>query len=205
MQVAVSFRHMDVSPTVQSYASDKLTHVMEKYVAGMDTDAQATFSTERFLHVANFTIVVNGMTVKCVEKSEDMYSSIDLAIDKIDRQLRRFKTRLRNHRPDQRKRNFTMEVLPAPTHDADEETSDVLANGALPETPPASTEPPSAAPLRREVRTAPFLTVDQAILQLELLGDTFFLFTHPETESLQIVYRRNDGHYGLISPEAATH
>jgi putative sigma-54 modulation protein len=201
MQVAVSFRHMDVSPTVQSYASDKLTHVLEKYVAGMDTDAQATFSTERFLHVVNFTVNVNGLTVKCVEKSEDMYRSIDLAIDKVDRQLRRFKTRLRNHRPDHRRRAFTLEVISSPLGEEDEAEADAMEfEDAAPPVAPSASEP-----LRREVREAPFLTVDQAILQLELLGDSFFLFTHPESERLQIVYRRGDGDYGLITPEPATH
>lgn len=194
MQVAVSFRHMDVSPTVQAYASDKLANVMQKYIAGMDIDAQATFSTERFLHVANFTIVVNGLTVKCVEKSDDMYTSIDLAIDKIDRQLRRFKTRLRNHRPDARRRSFTMDIIPAPAPDADDASE--LDN--------AATEP-APEPVRREVYTAPFLTVDQAIVQLELRQSAFFVFTNPESESLQIIYRRDDGHYGVIAPEAAHH
>jgi putative sigma-54 modulation protein len=193
---------MDPSPAVQAYASRKLEHVVNKYVSGMDVDSKVVFSTERFLHVANFTLNINGLTAKSTEKSEDMYSSIDVALDKLERQLRRFKTRIRDHRPDDRRRAFTMQVLAAP----ESETEEVEA---VPEVPPEP-EVPAAQDQRlhtvkTEQYTAPFLTPDEAILQLELRGSEFFVFTNRETESINIVYRRDDGNFGLIEAEAAHH
>lgn len=196
MQVSVAFRHMDPSPAVQRVAAEKLEHVMAKYVAGMDVDAQATFLTERFLHVANFTINVNGHTVKCVEKNEDMYAAIDLALDRIERQLRRYKTRLRNHRPDQGGRAFTMKVLAV----QEDEAGEVTQTGEYLAVADDTNETP---PVRAESYTAPFMTEDEAVMQLELRHAPFFVFTNPSTQAINIVYQRDDGMVGLIVPEAA--
>jgi putative sigma-54 modulation protein len=191
MQVNVAFRHMDASPAIQHYASEKLQHVVSKYVQGEDVDSQITFSVEKFWHIANFTININGLTLKCIEKSEDMYSSVDLALEKIDRQVRRYKSRIRKHRPDNRQRNFTMHVV-APV-EAEAEADE----------PQREEEPVQT--LKREVFTAPFMNVDQAIMQLELRSSQFFVFTHEESERINIVYRRDDGNFGLIEAEPQHH
>lgn len=196
MQVNVAFRHMDVSPSVQTYASDKLQHVVSKYVTGEDVDSTVVFSVERYLHIANFTITINGMTVKSIEKTEDMYSSIDLALEKVERQLRRYKAKIRSHRPDQRKRRFTMQVLAAAPADSEAASQEPLDDidtwvDGKPE------------PIKTETYTAPFMPVDQAIVQLELRGGEFFVFTHQDTERINIIYRRDDGNYGLIEAEPA--
>lgn len=212
MQVNVAFRHMDPSAAVTRYASEKLQHVVNKHVSGMDTDSQVVFSTERFLHVANFTININGMTVKCVEKNEDMYASIDLALEKIERQVKRFKNRIRSHRPDARQRRFTMQVLaPAPAEASEDDVaiteSEVAAEPAQAAAPATQSNGAAAAieVPRSEVYEAPFMSTQDAIVQLELRGGAFFVFTHVESEHLCIVYRRDDGNFGLIQPEAATH
>lgn len=213
MQVNVAFRHMDPSPAVTRYASEKLQHVVNKHVSGMDTDSQVVFSTERFLHVANFTININGMTVKCVEKNEDMYASIDLALEKIERQVKRFKNRIRSHRPDARQRRFTMQVIaPAgaePLEDEATVAADEIAAASVAPVEATETHVNGAAPAvavpRSEVYEAPFMSTADAIVQLELRGGAFFVFTHVDSEHLCIVYRRDDGNFGLIQPEAATH
>lgn len=224
MQVSVAFRHMDASEAVQRYASDKLQNIVKKYVQGMDIDSQIVFSVERYQHIANFTINVNGLTVKSVEKSENMYSSIDLALDKVDRQMKRFKNKIRSHRPDARQRSFTLQVIAAA--EADEPNADAEARADFdaamamnaPEVTPgeissdqdavASDDQGSHAvitTLRREQFTAPYLSPDQAILQLELRNAPFFVFTNRESEHLCIVYKRDDGNFGLIEPERAVH
>lgn len=206
MQVNVAFRHMDPSAAVTRYASEKLQHVVSKYVSGMDIDSLVVFSTERFLHVANFTVNINGMTVKCVEKNEDMYAAIDLALEKIERQVKRFKTRIRNHRPDHRQRKFTLQVIaPGQTETVEAEpevAEEQTLNGA---TEPAATNGAAPIELRREVYQAPFMSTADAIVQLELRGGAFFVFTHADSENLCIVYRRDDGNFGLIEPAAAQH
>jgi putative sigma-54 modulation protein len=213
---------MDASDAVQSYASEKLQNIVKKYVQGMDVDSQVVFSVERYQQIANFTINVNGLTVKSVEKSDNMYSSIDLALDKVDRQMKRFKAKIRSHRPDIRQRNFTMQVITS-VEEAEAEAeaeaaadfdaaiamsvpSDIQVNGAAAAAAPdeSSAKPHGAAAIttvKREQYAAPYLSPDQAILQLELRHSEFFVFTNRETEHISIVYKRDDGNYGLIEPE----
>lgn len=194
MQVNVSFRHMDASPAVQQYASDKLQHVVSKYVQGADIDSQITFSVEKFWHIANFTISINGLTVKSREKSEDMYSSIDLALEKVERQVRRYKSKIRAHRPDARRRDLTAVVVPAPPAEESEATV---------ETPAEVTAP--APTLETENYTAPFMKIDDAIMHMELSDSPFLVFTHEQTERINILYRRDDGNFGLIDAEPQHH
>jgi len=214
MQVSVAFRHMEPSPSVQRYASEKLQHVVSKYVSGMDIDSQIVFSTERFLHVANFTITINGLTVKSVEKSEDMYSSIDLALEKVERQVRRFKTKIREHRPDNRRKAFTMQVITAADTDTVESdiedetvTTEVQAvgeeNTQLGDTKPVGEKGRDTRTIKREQYAAPYMSPEDAIVQLELRGSEFFVFTNAWNEHICIVYRRDDGNFGLIEPETA--
>ena len=192
MQVSVAFRQMDTSEPLQSYATRKLENVLAKYLIGQDVQSQVVFSVERFWHIANFTITINGWTVKAVERSENMYSSVDLALDKLDRQLRRVKDRFRSHKPNGRERRFTMGVL-APS---------------APTEPPveAAEEQDAAAPtpvtvVKHETYVAPYMTAEEAVLQLGLRGAEFFVFTNSESERINIIHRRHDGGYGLIDAE----
>ena len=98
MQVTVTFRHMPASDALREYAVDKLTHVVDKYFSPNSLEAHVVLSVERFWHIADFTLGLQGSTVKVEERSEDMYSSIDLAMDKVERQVRRYKDRLRDHK-----------------------------------------------------------------------------------------------------------
>lgn len=194
MQVNVSFRHMDVSPAVQQYASDKLQHVVSKYVQGEDIDSQITFSVEKYLHIANFTININGLTVKSVEKTEDMYSSVDLALEKVERQVRRYKSKIRKHRPNAKQRNFTMQVVAQPEPEEVVEAAEVEE---VAETPMET--------VKAETYTAPFMKVDDAIMQLDLRSAQFFVFTNEASERINIVYKRDDGAFGLIDAEPQQH
>lgn len=213
MQVSVAFRHMDASDAVQSYASEKLQNIVKKYVQGMDVDSQVVFSVERYQHIANFTINVNGLTVKSVEKSDNMYSSIDLALDKVDRQMKRFKAKIRSHRPDARQRSFTMQVIASAEAAEAEAEAEAAADfdAAIAMSVPSDTEvagnkatgAAAITTVRREQYAAPYLSPEQAIVQLELRHAEFFVFTNEETEHISIIYKRDDGNYGLIEPEKA--
>jgi putative sigma-54 modulation protein len=122
MQVSVAFRHMEVSDSVQRYASDKLQHILRKVAPGMDIDSQITFWVERHQHIASFTVHVDGLTVKSVEKNDTMYAAIDLALDKVERRLLRFKGRLLRQRVDPRARPAdTLHTADAPTDAPDPE------------------------------------------------------------------------------------
>ena len=113
--------------------------------------------------------------VKGVETNDDMYAAIDLVIDKIVRQIHKHKTRLAKRFKKQEA--FHPEALAAPV---EEEAIEVVK--------------------RKRFAVRP-MDVEEAILQMNLIGHDFFMFFNAETEAMNVVYRRHDGFYGLIEPE----
>lgn len=197
MQVSVAFRQMDTSPALQAYATRKLEGILSKHVHGQDIAAQIVFSVERFWHIANFTITVNGLTVKSVERTENMYASVDLALDRLERQLRRYKERIRTHKPADRERLFTMNVLAPQVEEP--------AEGELSADDDAASTPAAAMNvIKQETYSAPYLTPEEALMQLHLRDAQFFVFTHRETERINILHRRGDGSFGLIDADPAS-
>ena len=125
------------------------------------------------------------------EYAEDMYAAIDLAVDKLDRQVRRYRERRRHWRPHHQARD--VEAL-LPLSDADEAgLAWRTANGAEPE-----------LPIPTIVKTKRFnmkpMHPDEAALQLELVGHEFYVFLNAETDAVAVIYRRRDGNLGVIEP-----
>lgn len=180
MQIAVTFRHMEVSDPVRAYAEEKLSRV-KKYI-DEPIDAQAVLSVEKKIrHKAEVTIVAKGITIKGSEETSDMYAAIDLVVDKIERQLKRYKEKLKKHKPASGKeREVTKAVLAA-------ESIDEVEGG----------EP-------QIVRSHSFpvkpMAVEEAVMQMDLLHKDFLVFTDSTSEEINVVYRRKDGNYGLIIP-----
>lgn len=196
MQVSVAFRHMDTSTALQSYATKKLDSILSKYITGQDVQSQIVFSTERFWHIANFTINVNGLTIKAVERTEDMYASVDLALDRLQRQLRRYKERIRDHKPSAKERMFTMNILAQQAWQAREGD-----DATEPQTAASDDATPPMSVVKKETYAAPYLSPEEALMQLHLRDAEFFVFTHKNTERINILHRRADGSYGLIDAE----
>lgn len=200
MQLSITFRHMDASDFLKEYAREKVDRV-NKYLdrAG---EAHVTLSLERHLHNADITIHSGSWVLRGREKSEDMYASIDLAMDKIERQLKRYKEKLKNyhsrkyqpHAGAHYKVRHHVVALPEPA--------------PLPDT---TVEAPAPAPAAEEavphvIRTNEFLarpmTVEEAVMQMDLMNSDWFAFTNATTHAMNVVYRRKDGHYGLIEADA---
>jgi len=217
MNTNVSFRHMDSSPALRDYATGKLERVVDKYVNGR-VDASVVLSVEKFRHIANFTVQIKNLTVKGDYSSEDMYSSIDLALDKIERQLRRHKDRLRDHKPSNSDKgmSFRMGVLvPLGTEESEfeEEFAEDFENYPAPEPVEepeveetgdedlgefATLDGPVEVARARDYE-APSMKMEEAVLQLSLLQDReFFVFTNNVSKSINIIYKRADGKFGLI-------
>lgn len=235
MNANVSFRNMESSPSLRTYATNKLERICDKYVQG-NVDASVVMSVEKFWHIADFTLQIKNLTVKASERNEDMYSSIDLALDKIEKQLRRHKDRLRDHSPTNgQARMFKMgvvsplangaldeeseyeefaedfELYPEPASEAEfangtngtavaavakSEATEEATNGAAAETNGVEASP---RVLRNQMYHAKPMSLDEALLQLDLLEDRqFFVFTNAATNSINVVYKRDDNNVGLI-------
>ncbi len=220
MQVTFTFRHLDTSDSLRAYAGEKLEHTVNKYLQS-PMDAKVVFSVEKFWHIAQFSLKVRGLTIKSKEKSEDMYSSIDLALDKLERQLRRYKDKIRTRKVpgDVKNKEFNYQVISPSidTEEAFEEEQEAAERGEY--TPKESTPAPEefgfmnvdlgeagtkagnphVKVLRTSVATAPAMTLAEAIMQLDLLnGEDVLVFTRVETQTISILHRRRDGNYNLI-------
>lgn len=200
MNTQVAFRQMDTSPALRDYATHKLEKIVDKYVHG-SVDASVVMSVQKYWHIADFTLNIKNLTVKGQERSEDMYSSIDLALDKIEKQLRRHKDRIRDHKPSNGEAKlFKMGIItPAEVEEEFDEPLEML-NTYVEET---TKEPVVAATEKRVLRQKEFvaksMTVEDAITQLELLEDReFYVFTNAETSGINVVFKRRDGCVGLI-------
>jgi putative sigma-54 modulation protein len=207
---------MESSPSLRDYAAEKLKRIVDKYVKG-PVNASLVMTVEKYWHIANFTLRIKNLTVKGKERSEDMYSSIDLALEKIEKQLRRHRDRLKDHKPRKngKEQKFRMGVLAQSNVERDSASVD---EEDLPEFeedfdmypgPEESDEDTAAVVekeggqkvrvLRNQEYTAQPMTVEEATLQLDLLDEKeFFVFSNVDNNKLGIVYERNDGNVGLI-------
>jgi putative sigma-54 modulation protein len=182
VDITVSSRHVEVSPALRAAAVDKIGR-LAKYLDGMER-AEVHFSAEGNQRVgqreiAEVTLAGHGHLVRAKVAAADQFAAIDGAVAKLEHQLHKLKDRLvARHHGKARTGGRNGEPVGA----SDDETS----------TP-------------RVVKTKRFvmkpMTLDEAVLQLELLGHAFFFFESAETGRAAVVYRRGDGDIGLIEPE----
>ncbi len=186
MQVNITFRNMFATDALRNHVTDKLSKVVDKYLDKV-TEAHVTLSLERYLHQADINLHAGQFHVRGKEKSEDMYASIDLAIDKIEKQLKKHKERLRNHRPAHVHANGPVRVR----------YEIFSAREAL--------EGVESEVIRSDEFLAKPMSVEEALMQMDLLNNDFLVFTRPETPNdVSVVYRRKDGNFGLIQAGAET-
>ena len=208
MQLSTTFRHMDASQAVRDYAEEKLDKI-RKYFQKDPIAAHAVFSVERgFNHVADINITLpNGILINAKETTEDMYSSIDLAAARIERQVRKWKEKIRDHKPHGGPSSSVREMVisaeaveppPRGSAPAAEPAVAAKAGGAPPAAAAAPAVPATLRVVRDETFTARSMKVEDAVMQLNLLGDDIIVFTDADKRTISVLYRRKDGNYGLI-------
>ena len=195
MQLSTTFRHMDASQAVREYAAEKLDTI-KKYFHKDPISAHAVFAVERgFNHVADIHITLpNGIVINAKEVTEDMYSSIDLAAARIERQVRKWKEKIRDHKPHAGPgTEFREVVIPA----EELEPRPTAPPGAQAAAKPAPSEQGFRV-VKDETFSARLMKLEDAVMQLNLLGDEIIVFTDAGTQCISVLYRRKDGNYGLI-------
>jgi putative sigma-54 modulation protein len=205
MQLSTTFRHMEASSAVREYAEEKLEKI-RKYFQRHLLGAHAVFSVERnHNHTAEFNLTLpNGLGVQARETTEDMYSSIDLAVARIERQVRKWKDKIRDHKPHGgpsfsiRERVLGAEALEPPLQPTPVETPRVEEVR-----PPAAPTAPAFMVIKEQTFTVRAMRVEDAVMQMSLLENDFLVFTDIDTKGLSVVYRRKDGNYGLIETGAS--
>ncbi len=175
MEISVTFRHMEPVPEIKSYAKEKIYKVKKYFDAPVE--ANIVLEVEKFRHIVDMTLSVDGSKIKAVDESEDMYSSIDGAIDKLEQQLRRLVSRKREFKWENIKDRELIDSQPG-----EQERLDELGPRVI----------------KKEVMDVKPMDVDEASMQIELSNKNFLVFTNPKSKSINVIYKRKDGNLGLI-------
>ena len=174
MQITVTGRHMELTDALRQYASERFEK-LDKY---LPRNSQATITLEvvkKVHHIAEASIKADGVLVQATEETGEMYSSIDLLFEKLERRVRKYKERLADHK-----------------HQA-----------AKPEAAPSAHSEdliPQVIKVKR-FDLKPMLP-EEAVMQMELLDKQFFVFSNAGSGHISVIYRRKDGNVGLIEPAA---
>lgn len=179
MQVSVTFRNMESREALREYVQEKIAK-LKKYL-DHPLEANVVLIVEKHRHIAEVTLVANRITINAQEETEDMLSAIDRVIDKLERQILKYKEKIKGH-----KSNFS---LPESRW-----RMDVYAPGSFDE----GVEPKVIK--SRKLLAKP-MSVEEAAMQMDLLNNDFLVFTNANSKNLNIIYRLKDGHYGLIEPQ----
>jgi putative sigma-54 modulation protein len=174
MQIILSGKNIDVTDALRDYVSKRIGKI-DKFF-NSDIEAQVTLNVEKERHIVEVTIPLNGIILRGEEETGDMYSSIDLVFEKLERQIHKYKTKI-NRRV--RKTAFKFDGVEQDRFVEEEQPQVVRVK-------------------RFAMKPMP---VEEAILQMNLLGHDFFVFSNSETEEVNVVYKRKGGNYGLIEPE----
>ena len=182
LQVSVTFRHVEPTAALKTYAEEKLQRV-RKYVR-RPVDAHVILSVSKERHVAEITLQADHVRMFAAEETHDLYSAIDLALDKLEHQAQKLHAKRNRHKgPAAARGGEPREVMTS------------VLDAAAPE-PGGAREV-----IRATCVPAKPMSIEEAVEQLDVSRDEFLVFTNASSQTLAVLYRRRDGHYGLIEPE----
>ncbi len=171
MNIVTSARHLELTQALKNYAEEKVAK-FDRYLSNI-SEAKVTLILEKNIHKAEILLNVNGILIWAESSTGDIYSAIDEVIDKLDMQVKKYKGKLNSHR-----KGESGKTVPGALSPADE-------GGRIIKTKRFGIKP---------------MTPEEASLQMELLDKNFFIFTDASTGQINVIYKRNDGNYGLIEP-----
>ena len=171
MKVIVRGKNVTITDAIEDKIIKKLALLDKYFIMGQDVEAKVLIRTYPFGQKIEVTIPTEYVLLRAEETSDDLYEAIDLVIDKLERQIRKYKTKLSR----KSKNNNTLESLEEP------EEEDVVVK-------------------TKTINPKP-MDMEEAIMQMELIGHSFFVYKDIETNTVCVVYKRRDGGYGLLETE----
>jgi putative sigma-54 modulation protein len=185
LNIIVQGKNIDVTPSLKEYAEEKVGKIT-RYFEHVQ-DAQVVLSVQRRdnigkAQVVEVTVWGDGMVLRGVEASEDMYASIDGVFEKLRKQIEKFRSKLIERRRIEESRRKDLMVA----------TAEAAVR--------AAPEEPSIVRIKRFAMKP--MTPEEAAMQMELLGHDFFVFRNTQSEEVNVLYKRANGDYGLIEPES---
>jgi len=180
MDITVTFRHTEPIESLKTYAEEKVSK-LKKYL-DFPAEAHVVLSVEKFRHQADVTLSLDGTRIKAVEETGDMYSAIDQVMDKVEKQVKRHLSKIRDHRSENLKGE-------------DESMSE-------------EAEADEAAELEQKERVieiekmvAKPMDPEEAAMQLEMSRQEFLVFRNAKSREINVIYKRGGDTLGLIEPQ----
>jgi putative sigma-54 modulation protein len=175
MRVTVIGKNIDITPALKEIVEKKISKV-ERYFEP-EVQARVTLTVQKNRQIAEVTIPFNGVILRCEESTNDMYKSIDLVEIKLERQIRKQRTKLQRRSNDSLRFSNFDKLAFEDEHDPQGEIVKVKRFNIKP------------------------MTTDEAVLQMELVQHNFFVFKDADTNNVNVIYKRKDGNYGLLEPD----
>lgn len=184
MNVTVAARHMELTDALKSYVENSLQKIRTHFEKVSSADV--VLAIEKHRHIAEINVHANGIRIHGKESSHDMYASVDAVLEKLDKQVRRYKERINRHQPriSKEMRDYQHQIIEFDETATGEESQEVKHHV-----------------IRREKLPMKPMSVEEAAMQLELVDDAFIVFSNAETHQVNVIYATEDGTYGLIEPQ----
>ncbi|WP_337104022.1 ribosome hibernation-promoting factor, HPF/YfiA family [Paenibacillus sp. YIM B09110] len=178
MMYNIRGQRFQVTDALRDYVEKKLSRLERYFETPVASEINVTLSVTKGQHTVEVTIPLVGVMLRAEEKSEDMYASIDVVVDKLERQIRKHKTKVnRKFRQDSGVRALFREEGSAVSVLDEEDELELV---------------------RTKRFTLKPMDVEEAILQMNMVGHNFFVFANVDNKEVNVVYKRSDGKYGLI-------
>lgn len=182
MQFSIRGQQIEVTDALREYVDKKLSKLEKYFDAPPTSEGSVTLGVVRGLHTVEVTIPLAGVTLRAEDRSDDMYASIDAVADKLERQIRKHKTKLN--------RKFRQEGLKT-----------LFVEGSSNAVAVEEQDYDDLEVVRNKRFIMKPMDVEEAILQMNMVGHTFFVFSNIDTSEVSVVYKRDDGKYGLIEQD----
>lgn len=180
MAITVRGRNIEITPALKDHVTKRVGKITKYFDSANMGEITAILTVSKGRHIVEVTVPINGILLRGEEATTDMYASIDLVIDKLERQIEKYKTKLSRNL---KNGTFRTDLLSGAASGSDSATDEEF----------------------RIVKTKRFavkpMSVDEAVMQMNLINHDFYVFANAETDEVNVVYRRKDGQYGLIEPE----
>lgn len=176
MKITLRGKNIEITEAIEEKVSEKLSKLDKYFIVSENVEAKVLVRTYPYGQKIEVTVPTEYVLLRAEVVDQDLYNAIDLVIDKLEGQIRKYKTRL-NRKSKDNKLAFNL----ASIEPLEEEEEDVL--------------------VKTKTITPKPMDMEEAIMQMELIGHSFFVYRDTETDAISIVYRRNDGDYGLIETE----
>lgn len=190
MRYRISGKQIDVGDALQTHVKSELGETVEKY-SQRPTDAIVIFSRDAYEFICEATVHLStGLTATAKGNATEVYAAFEACREKMDKQLRRYKRRLKDHHRD---RTEPVEFAGAGMYV-------LAANGGSADSEPDSLQPMIIAEMETQI---PSLSVGEAVMQMELAGVPLLVFRNEKNGGVNVVHRRDDGNVGWIDPSAS--